>query len=63
MKLFDVYPLIDVTQQKLREAIFGTKRNGILIYMRTRQDFHRTFSSNPIKYITEQLNNIGFIPL
>ncbi len=58
MKLFDVYPLIDVTPAKAEGSYFWDE-NGTVIsrfIWRSRRDFHWTFSSNlcKIHYRTTQ---------
>lgn len=62
MKLFDVYPLIDVTPAKAEGSYFWDENGTEYLDLYGGHAVISIGHSHPIyvKYITEQLNNIGF---
>lgn len=62
MKLFDVYPLIDVTPAKAEGSYFWDENGKEYLDLYGGHAVISIGHSHPIyvKYITEQLNNIGF---
>lgn len=62
MKLFDVYPLIDVTPVKAEGSYFWDENGAEYLDLYGGHAVISIGHSHPtyVKYITEQLNNIGF---
>jgi len=62
MKLFDVYPLIDVTPAKAEGSYFWDENGAEYLDLYGGHAVISIGHSHPtyVKYITEQLNNIGF---
>ena len=62
MKLFDVYPLIDVTPAKAEGSYFWDENGTEYLDLYGGHAVISIGHSHPtyVKYITEQLNNIGF---
>ena len=62
MKLFDVYPLIDVTPAKAERSYFWDENGTEYLDLYGGHAVISIGHSHPtyVKYITEQLNNIGF---
>lgn len=62
MKLFDVYPLIDVTPAKAQGSYFWDENGTEYLDLYGGHAVISIGHSHPtyVKYITEQLNNIGF---